>query len=292
MDGEEPVFGGEREAAELPVATTDRDGRAERGGCDLKASLFFKLSRGSFGGSLTLFETATRRDPNRWLRVQRVNDAKQQHAAGLVEYEHPSGGSTGPIGHEMDSPYDRRVVLDESFHELVDDVIVLRSFGMDDVADVTAACQDAEIVRWTVRIPSPYTLDDASRWIEMHDELRASGEAYNFAIVDRADGRLSGAIGVEHPRAGPEGGLVGYWVAPWARNRGFARRALQLVSDWAFREFDVDALYLTTLVDNVASERVAVSSGFCVIEELDDYEHPGDAGHGYRVKRWTRQNTR
>ena len=47
-----------------------------------------------------------------------------------------------------------------------------------------------------------------------------------------ADGRLLGAVGLidRHDAARAE---VGYWVAPWARGRGVAGRALALISRWA-----------------------------------------------------------
>jgi RimJ/RimL family protein N-acetyltransferase len=181
-------------------------------------------------------------------------------------------------------------VIRESPGELSDDLIVLRPFTLDDVPDVTAACQDPEIVRWTARIPSPYTQDDARSWISGHEDLRDQRAAFIFAIVNRADRRLSGSISVEHIGVPSEGGLFGYWVAPWARNRGFARRALRLLSEWALAVGGFDALHLTTMIGNTASERVAEACGFVVVDEVIDFAHPGDDDNTYHVKRWTLPN--
>ncbi len=64
-----------------------------------EARFFFELARGRFGEGFTGFDAAARCDPDRWLRVQRVDDAKQQHAAGLVYKEHPTGRSTSALRH-------------------------------------------------------------------------------------------------------------------------------------------------------------------------------------------------
>ncbi|MGO9877007.1 MAG: GNAT family N-acetyltransferase [Acidimicrobiia bacterium] len=120
-----------------------------------------------------------------------------------------------------------------------DEIVTLRAFTFDDVTDVTVACQDPEITRWTETIPSPYTESDARSWISTHDELRAEGVAFHFAIVDCSGGRLGGAIGVEDLDAASRSATVGYWVAPWARRRGLARHALELLSDWALRSLEL-----------------------------------------------------
>lgn len=44
---------------------------------------------------------------------------------------------------------------------LSDGVVSLRRFTLDDVAEVTRALQDPEIVKWTASIPTPYAESDA-----------------------------------------------------------------------------------------------------------------------------------
>jgi RimJ/RimL family protein N-acetyltransferase len=125
-------------------------------------------------------------------------------------------------------------------------------------------------------------------WIERHDQLREDRAAFPFAIVDRFSGRLLGCIGIQHPGDPPQVGVVGYWVAAWARNNGVATRALELVTAWAFRELSLESLYLFTLIGNIASERVADKGGYRVIEELTDYRHPRDPAQSFHAKRWVR----
>ena len=67
---------------------------------------------------------------------------------------------------------------------LSDGVVSLRRFTLDDVPEVTRACQDPEIVRWTASIPTPYAESDAQSWIERHEEHWGSGFTASLAIVD------------------------------------------------------------------------------------------------------------
>lgn len=141
-----------------------------------------------------------------------------------------------------------------------DDLVGLRHFRDDDVADIVAACNDAEIARWTAVIPSPYTEADARWWLAQHDSWRRERRAHVFAIVGRGETRVSGSIAVESLDAPPP--QVGYWVAPWARRRGYASHALTIVSRWAFDQLGVDHLELVTKIGNERSERVARNAGF------------------------------
>ncbi len=64
-------------------------------------------------------------------------------------------------------------------------------------------------------------------------------------------------------RAGVPGrASVGYWLAPGARGRGLATRAVRLLATWAFADPTLERLELTTLVGNDASGRVALRAGF------------------------------
>jgi RimJ/RimL family protein N-acetyltransferase len=135
---------------------------------------------------------------------------------------------------------------------LEDEVLVLRPFGEDDVAAIVEACQDEEIARWT-RVPSPYTEEHAREFLRSTDEVA-------YAIVDRAGGKLLGAIGA---RLLDEGVVdVGYWVKREARGHGVAPRALRLLARWAFEEQGAGRVHLVTEPGNHASQRVAEKAGF------------------------------
>jgi RimJ/RimL family protein N-acetyltransferase len=171
---------------------------------------------------------------------------------------------------------------------LTDGTVQLRPFGMSDVGDVTAACQDREISRWTDAIPWPYTEDHARGWISAHPGLWERGEVAPFAIVGAEDGHLLGAVSLIFPEDRPP--AAGYWVARWGRNRGVATAALVLVTDWGFDTLGLASITLATMLGNVASERVAQRAGYALVGETSDYRPPRNPGKVYRVRNWERRN--
>jgi RimJ/RimL family protein N-acetyltransferase len=135
--------------------------------------------------------------------------------------------------------------------------LVLRPARQDDVDDVFQACQDPESQRW-LPIPVPYTRDDAVAFVAERNEGRAEGRG--LLCVIEADGRLVGSAGLHLPQSllGPG---VGYWIAPWARGRGYAAEAAAALADWALAH-GAHRVHLLADVANAPSQRVARRAGF------------------------------
>jgi RimJ/RimL family protein N-acetyltransferase len=157
---------------------------------------------------------------------------------------------------------------------LTDGVITLRRFTVDDVTAVTRACQDPDISRWTAGVPRPYTELHAREWIDLHDRFWDEGGRAPFAFCDAVDAEFLGSMTLAEIDLEDRSALVGYWAAPWARNRGATTRALALVCRWGFETLGLDIVSLITLPGNVASERVAQKAGFVLEEVLSDYTSP------------------
>ena len=135
--------------------------------------------------------------------------------------------------------------------------LVLRPWQPEDVDEVTRAHQDEEMLRW-LPVPEPYTRDDAVALVERG--ARAREDLHGLISAVEADGRLVGSAGLHFPETllGP---MVGYWVAPWARGRGYAVEATAALVEWAFAH-GAHRVQLMADVANVPSQEVARRAGF------------------------------
>jgi RimJ/RimL family protein N-acetyltransferase len=137
--------------------------------------------------------------------------------------------------------------------------VLLRPWTPADAEDVFAACQDAEIQRWTP-IPSPYALADAVVYVtEVAPAVWEHGGAV-FAVLERATGGLAGSIGAHGMSDGVA--AVGYWTAAAARGRGLTSDALRTVTGWFLRDGGAARVELLVEPANVRSVRVAEAAGF------------------------------
>jgi RimJ/RimL family protein N-acetyltransferase len=146
-----------------------------------------------------------------------------------------------------------------SDHLLRGDRVVLRPFRHDDAPDLAAGCDDPLTQRFLPLLPRPYTVDDAMWWITegAPSAFAAGGAAY--AVVDPDSDRIIGGAGYGSVRTGSAS--LGYWVAPWARQRGVATAAARALTAHAFR-LGLHRLSLTTDPLNTASQRVAMAAGY------------------------------
>ena len=137
--------------------------------------------------------------------------------------------------------------------------VVLRQFRTDDAADLAAGCDDPLTSRFLPLLPSPYTREDALWWITVGApaELAAGGVGYAFA--DPVTDRVLGGGGLRPIRHGAT--ELGYWIGPWARGRGIATEATQLMARHAF-ERGAQRIRLSAQHENGPSQRVALAAGF------------------------------
>ncbi|MFD5971146.1 GNAT family N-acetyltransferase [Streptomyces sp. NPDC060311] len=142
---------------------------------------------------------------------------------------------------------------------LTTDRLVLRAVGPQDTEAVYAACQDADIQRWTT-IPSPYLPEHARGFTEqMVPDGWANDSMFTFGLFLPA-GDLVGMLGVTMISLGV--GEIGFWGSREHRGRGHVTEAAVAVARWAFTDRAVDRLEWRAEVGNTASRAVAQRAGF------------------------------
>ena len=134
--------------------------------------------------------------------------------------------------------------------------LVLRAPQLADAKAITALVNDRRIAENTLRIPHPYSLEDAQTFLQGANT--ACGEIV-FLITGR-DGTVVGCCGIakldgQHPE-------IGYWLGVRFWRKGFATEAARAVIDHGFSDLGYEALLAGARVSNPASRRVLEKCGF------------------------------
>ena len=133
--------------------------------------------------------------------------------------------------------------------------LALRAARLEDAKAVAALANDRRIAENTARIPYPYKVADAEKFI---GGANKNGEAA-FLITLR-DRTVIGACGIMfHYDDVPE---LGYWLGVPYWNKGYATEALHALIDYAFTDLSHEALQAGARVTNPASRRVLEKCGF------------------------------
>jgi RimJ/RimL family protein N-acetyltransferase len=157
---------------------------------------------------------------------------------------------------------------------LDDGTIRLRPLESADADAITAACQDERLQRY-IPVPRPYRREDAVAYITRARDLTAKGRKAVFAIVAVDD--PTQLLGVISLTVAGRCGNAAYWVVPAGRGSGAARRALALVTEWAFAELMLAVILLEIHETNAASMAVAAACSYHRAGRIDSHVGEGHA---------------
>jgi RimJ/RimL family protein N-acetyltransferase len=143
---------------------------------------------------------------------------------------------------------------------LDDGVVLLDAHTLADVAAHVAG-EDDEQARRFGWYPKRSTPETATAAIEAWQaQWAAGGPRRAFAVRELPGHALAG--GCELRLEGDGRAALSYWTFPAFRGRGFASRAVRLVTAWAFDRLEVARVELLVEPDNAASLAVARRAGF------------------------------
>ncbi|MDH2443770.1 GNAT family protein [Amnibacterium sp. CER49] len=150
--------------------------------------------------------------------------------------------------------------------------VALRAWSRDDAPFMAEAFADPGIRRYNGphdregRPAAPLTPAGAEATIDRFTEdwqrFQASGTAAGvaFVVADAGSGAAAGCCGVDSWND-EDVAQIGYWIAPWARGRGFATRDVVLLTAWLF-ERGAARVVLTIVSGNEGSAAVARRAGY------------------------------
>lgn len=141
------------------------------------------------------------------------------------------------------------------------DMVRLRPFAACDADLIVDAGKDPLIPSIT-SVASYGDEAEAREFIRRQHHRASTGQGWSFAIADPDTDTPVGQIGlwrreIEHGRVS-----IGYWIECSHRRRGFAGRALRLLSSWGSTLDEVTRMELYVEPWNEGSWRAAESAGY------------------------------
>jgi ribosomal-protein-serine acetyltransferase len=141
--------------------------------------------------------------------------------------------------------------------------VTLRPYRPDDAGQMFTAVHEslAELALWMPWAHTEYSLKESRQWLKGKPGEWKEGTAYDFAILDSADGVYLGGgainrIDYENLRAN-----LGYWIRSGRTGRGLATAAALLLAGWGFKELGLKRIEIVVATDNKRSQRVAEKAG-------------------------------
>jgi RimJ/RimL family protein N-acetyltransferase len=184
-----------------------------------------------------LREAATDRDGRRW---------------DMVQWARLASDPPGPS---------RRLLPDVPRTGLTDGVVRLRPLGRADIGDTYGLRSLPDVVATSVPPRRPEPAEVAH--ICAHAESQwLAGMRASLTIRDAASDAYAGEIGLYFNEPDVSQAMIGYCMVTAWRRKGYATRAVRLLSAWAFEQVGLVRLVAGVAPDNVGSQKVLTGAGF------------------------------
>ena len=153
--------------------------------------------------------------------------------------------------------------------------LTLRSFTLEDAADVQRLASDPGVASTTDVMERPGEDETAEEWIQWCHKEREKGAIASFAITLRTDKTFIGMVGLTFRLHLPyNDASLGYWIGKPYWNCGYATEAAKVVVAYGFREHNLDLIYADHFKRNPASGRVMQKIGMryadCFLKDIED----------------------
>jgi len=150
--------------------------------------------------------------------------------------------------------------------------LLLRCWQVADASALKAAL-DANLkhlrpwMPWAVREPSPIPAIE-ERLVRFASDFDA-GTEWAFGIFSADEETVIGGCGL-HPRIGPDGLEIGYWVDRKHCRRGYATEAAGALTEAAFAQEEIERLHIRCDPRNIASAGVPHRLGYRYVATLHE----------------------
>lgn len=144
------------------------------------------------------------------------------------------------------------------FIPLASERLTLRPLEEGDAPIIASLANDRRIAERLARLPHPYRLEDAYRFVAAAQEKLEKGTHLPLAVIRRNDQTFLGVIGLED--------TIGYWLGVEYWGQGYGKEAAKALVEFSFLVLQHEQIKGSALLENKASRRIFEGLGFSHIE--------------------------
>ena len=147
--------------------------------------------------------------------------------------------------------------------------LIIRRFVSNDAQDVYECCNDYDVIKTTLGLPWPYTLEMAKGWIESQN----NNNSYEFAIcLKENSNKVIGCISLLDINSNAKRAEMGYWVCKKLWKQGIATEAAKGMLNWGFKTLGLHSVIARYFDINPASGKVMAKCGMTYVGTIRDHE--------------------
>lgn len=137
--------------------------------------------------------------------------------------------------------------------------LVLRPFTLEDAPAVQRIAATYSVAQFMMELPHPFPEGAAEAWIRTHAKNFADGKVADYAITDKINGEVYGAVSLGIQPY--DRGSLGYWLGEAYWGQGYATEAAKAMLDFAFTYYKLNRIYAVYYTGNDASGRILQKLG-------------------------------
>ena len=138
--------------------------------------------------------------------------------------------------------------------------LMLRPLCRDDIPQFVPLIGAREVAATTLRIPHPYTEQDAVRFLEYSDSVWEKREGARFGVFLRDGKMLCGGMGL-HANLEHNHAELGYWIGVPYWGQGYGTEAAREVLRFGFEDLQFHRIHAGHFANNPASGRILQKLG-------------------------------
>lgn len=137
---------------------------------------------------------------------------------------------------------------------------ILRPYKKGDEKTFIRHINDKAVYRYTLRIPYPYGLKEARKWISHCKYAMKKKNKAEINFVIDINGKVVGGIGISSIKK--HKAEIGYWLGKKYWSRGIMTHAVGLVTSFGFKKLKLRRIYAHIFLKNKASARVLEKNNY------------------------------